>query len=486
MAFAFQRPEALKSKKVYFLFFVLILLVSIINPAIPKAAAASVYDDAYQTTPAIYVQDGSCNSVALTLPQLDSLMERDLTSTQMDYVDEANNAYQVVTQMHATGSRGSSDTETPAIVRGTFSYDATEAYLIWQDWGSYQRILVAPTDGDHITVEFKQNTTTCDPYADFVSLGAGTQSVSESYDVYDFPAKNLLINGNVQLNIPVDYEGDDIVTEVTDIDEIVYPHVTYNVQDKTIDLQYQQNIDFEGTYECELITYKFFNEYGDEVNMQQTGFDKPTDDIVSYEYSDYGTKTVSVKWDNLSNAGCPDIDHIVRSTSIIEIELDGYSKSGDNFSGDNCDYIGTCSVPTEIEDCSVYNPITDMGEFVVCSIKNFIALTKSWFIQLFVPRGTFFQDKLDEANEYAKDRASLLVYPATWYASTTNGMISQSGDCDLAFSGFYNSSANWDLCQVETRFPSVWSLATTLARIMLIMSLFFGLYMFYIRTWTHS
>lgn len=292
------------------------------------------------------------------------------------------------------------------------------------------------------------------------------------------------IKGQFIENYPEGYTGNPLYTEYYDIPDNTAEFDVF-ISGYNISTEYKGNV--YDDVNCTILQWSVTHTEGEfEGKVAITDITGNIDVTVNQT----GLFKVSLVW-TWDEAKCGAFtEQIVLATHKI-IPIDGVSNWVADYNderqcvvddlGDHlCIY--TAIIP-ELNDCSVYGA-TEIGDRLGCEIDNFIIKIKRMMFKYFIPQPVFLQEKMIHFQAQLEKNDSFLLYPMVWFGETLTYVTTIDPSCTLQVNNFFGSSAEWNLCTVETTMPQAWELGTTLLRVTVVLGFIFTIFAAFRNLWS--
>lgn len=300
----------------------------------------------------------------------------------------------------------------------------------------------------------------------------------------------VFLSGNYNANYPSGYAGREIPA-VNESFNKPAPEIVVQVDGWDIEGIYgSMQDDFaEGVNrECILLNWQIMNLdetlVGEEVTYKLT--EQNTVNFTAEVAGNYALKLN--KTYDIANCGSSDII-IGYKEVIVEFYVDGQSRTVNGLN--NCRYEGEFN---EVYVCDgregntvcEYTGITDIHNFVICQIGNFLNNIKNWFFGLFTVRQSFLQTVIDNLRQHVEENSSFLMYTITWFGGMVNAATNTTASCTIEVSNVMGGAATWNICRIQNDWPELWQLSTSVLRISIVAGLIYGLYSAFMKLWSRD
>jgi len=284
------------------------------------------------------------------------------------------------------------------------------------------------------------------------------------------------ITGDYLTNYPIGYEGSEFKSALPDSD----------VYDAKFDLQIIDKeliATYKGTpiddFACTAINWRLEYPIGTERNNQTLTIN----DNYTFTVDEYGQYKLTLSW--LMDYGdydpnCPETNQGAVNDTSLTFSIDGSTKT---ISGNDLEctpvfgvYKTNCVPKPIYRDCSQEYPvsITDIGNIpplFACLIDNGVKAIGITIQGFFTPSPQFVNNKISSLKQQVVEADSFLTYTISWIVTTTGRLTSSSVNCQTPNVTYFAKTTTFDMCQMQTRFPTVWALATTVIRMGIVITI---------------
>lgn len=451
------------------------VLLSVFSPLVTNATSA--YDNWYQTTDTLEIQDtaNTCDLQTVNDGWLDTMLDvekwvqwhypvskTDTENRQASFVNAIHNGRWAVSQVYESATKKYiyvTWTETPNLQVNFYS---GVGGVSLSSSGTLNRVTIGcPKAVGHNSTE---------PMVyNFSPSTAGRVSNP------DGSVKNYFAYADV-INYPESYSGLPIRTNFSQASPYT-PAFAYVVDDLNI-----TGIICTNDNQCRLpiessnlgAQLRIKNSDGEIIYTKNYNFRDKADSSLEYNFPSYGDYILEIDWQALIPAIFP--SDVEVHTLKLPITVDG-STYASGTGTQNCDDEGNCEAVSLYEDCDA----TD----ILCHIRNGIVAVKSLLISLFVPSSSYLTNKLSSLKQTVQDKFGILFFPFSFLIDLFTALSSASSSCAFSSTSIpgvtmgntlFGKPVNLNVCSAETYFPGIYNIVTFFIRLVTVSALILALY----------